>query len=256
MPRRKLYDAFAGGFRVEDIEEGEDRVSSILEQVIRESKRSMFRGCLPVLMLDSYGARTARAAAAASSLVEKVAARENYRCYLRCHVYARSLSEVKRLVAGVRKHCVIVSVESTSREITAFACRDRRVDIVTVVPGVTQAIPRGDLLYAIDRGRIFELTLSHLLGGDKLEIARRLSSTLPVVRKLTQKGLPLILSSGPRLPYTPASYRATLSFAKEVLEVPTDVVARSMGPVLESRIRQNLEKISGLRPVEGVIIES
>lgn len=255
MPRRKLYDAFAGGLWEEDVRKGEDELLSLLEQIVEKSRESMFRGCLPTLIFGGYNPRAERAAAIVGSLVEKVAARENYRCYLRCHISARSLSEIKRLLARVRRHCTIVSLELASRETTAFACRDRRVDIVTVVPGVTRAIPRGDILYAAERGKIFELTLSHLLEGEKMEIARRLSSVKLIVHKLTQKSLPLVLSSGPRLPYAPPSYRVLLSFAKEVLEVPVEMAARSMGPLLEALIKQNREKISGLRPFEGVVIE-
>lgn len=255
MPYRKLYDAFAGGLTETEIAEGSQKTLSILLNIIEKNKASGFRGCLPALVLDSYSAQAVRLATTISSLIEKLAAEKTHVCYLRCHIAAKHLNEAKKLVARVRRYCVIVSMELVSREITAFACRDRRVDIVTIVPEVTQAIYRGDISYAFERGKIFELTLTHLLQGEDLGIARRLASGRFYANKLARKGLPVILSSGPRLPYEPVSYRAMLSFAKEILEVSTDTVARSMGLILENKLKENIEKISGERPVEGVFIE-
>lgn len=253
MPHRKIYDAFAGGLNTVDFDI--DDAAPLFAEIIERNRAAGFRGCLPSLIFERYSPRSAKLAAAAGELLNSVAKEKRHRCYLRCHIVTRSLSDVKKLLKLIRSHCAVVSVELTSREITAFACRDRRVDLLTLVPGVTRALLRGDISYSLERNKIFELTVNHLLDGETLEVARKLALGRLYTERLTRSKVPVIISTGPRLPYTPVSYRSMLSFIAEVLGVRFDAAARFMGALIESRITENLEKIGGKRPVEGVSIE-
>lgn len=227
----------------------------MLKNIAGEYESRGFRGILPSFSLRKCTREAVRSLLAFVKLVEEAAAHTSLEIYPRCHIATEDVEALRCLLARIRPLCVLVSVELSSRSVAAFSCRDRRVDLLTIIPGVSPRILRGDAMYAAERSKFFEITLSHLLGASAREVAQRLAFCRPYVEFLARKELPLLVSTGPRIEFLAASYRALLAFAKEVLGYPADFAARAMGPLLKAKIQENVEKIAGLRPREGVYIE-
>ena len=256
MPKRCRYDAFTRGFTVEELLGNREKIVEELLEIATAARESGFQGFLPTLILEEQSAELKRAAHALWEACRSVQSLRGLKCHPRCHVRVDRVDEAKRIVQRVRGVCTVLSVEITTRGLYAFACRDRRVDIVTAGTRALHPPQKGVIKYAQLRGKFFELVVGYLLeGGGSDTIASRLASYRELASLAFRKGLPLILSAGPQKAYSPYSYRALLSFAEVLLGVPADYVARSIGDLLETRIQENLEKISGKRPAEGVYVE-
>jgi len=256
MPERHRYDAFAGGFTVEELLNSREKVEEELLEVATLVRESGFQGFLPTLILEEWSAKLRSAAHALWEVCLSVRSLRGLKCYPRCHVRVSKVGTAKSIIQEVRKACVVLSVEALTREFYAFACRDRRVDIVTISTRTLQLPQKGVIKYAQLRGKFFELVVGYLLEEEDVDfIVSRLSGYRELASLAFRKGIPLIVSAGPRKTYGPYSYRVLLSFADAVLGVPADYVAKAIGDLLDTRILENLEKISGKRPAEGVYVE-
>jgi len=256
MPKSHKYDVYARGFATEEILGDREEIVKKLLEMAAVSRESGFQGFLPTLLLDEHSTRPRSAARVLWDACQKAQRLYGLRCYPRCHVKVDRVGTAKRIIREIRRMCAILSIEVSTRDLYAFACRDRRVDIVTIGSKALSALQKGVVKYAQLRGKFFELVIGYLFeGGIEDQIISRLASYKEIASLTLRKGIPLLLSSGPQKVYNPYSYRVLLSFADAVLEVPADHVARSMGSLLELRIRENIEKIVGKRPAEGVFIE-
>uniref|UniRef100_A0A7C1T712 RNase P component 3 n=1 Tax=Thermofilum pendens TaxID=2269 RepID=A0A7C1T712_THEPE len=255
-PQGCRYDAFARGFSAEELLSDREKIMEELLKIAAAARKSGFQGFLPTLILEERTVRPRSAARTLWEVCRSVQDLRGVRCYPRCHVRVGGAGAAKRIIREVRRMCAILSLEATTRDLYAFACRDRRVDVVTAGSGALHSPQRGVIKYAQLRGKFFELVVGYLLeGDDDASIVSRLAGYRELAGLAFRKGIPLILSTGPQRAYNPYSYRVLLSFADAVLGVPANYVARSVEGLLEARIRENLEKITGKRPVEGVYVE-
>uniref|UniRef100_A0A7C4BAQ7 Uncharacterized protein n=1 Tax=Thermofilum pendens TaxID=2269 RepID=A0A7C4BAQ7_THEPE len=256
MPKRRRYDAFARGFTVEELSNSPEKVVEELLEIAILVREGGYQGFLPTLVLEEWSAKLRSAARALWEACLSVQNIHGLKCYPRCHVRVNRVGTAKNIVQEVRRACVILSVEAMARELYTFACRDRRVDIVTAGMRLLQPPQKGVIRYAQLRGKFFELIVGYLLEvGDVDSTASMLAGYRELASLAFRKGIPLILSAGPRKSYSPYSFRELLSFADAVLGVPAAYVAKAMGDLLDMRILENLEKISGKRPAEGVYVE-
>lgn len=159
--------------------------------------------------------------------------------------------EVKRLLRKWRKGVEVMSVHALSRELTALACRDARVDIVTLVPGAK--LMRGDLAYVKEYGKRLELTLKPLQNPDPLARARALAYYKDLLKLTVRKELEgfLVFSSsattldGVRDPRSMATLLHTLGLPSEA---SLDALSRNA----TSLVAACRDKLRGVIPVRGV----
>lgn len=108
-----------------------------------------------------------------------------------------SESLVKKILRKWRARIELITAHAINRQLTALACRDTRVDIVTLVPGAR--LLKGDLMYLREYGKRVELLLAPLQEGDERIRARIIAYYVAVLRKLSKGqtyGNSLLLSSG------------------------------------------------------------
>ncbi|MEM2474656.1 MAG: RNase P subunit p30 family protein, partial [Thermofilaceae archaeon] len=103
----------------------------------------------------------------------------------------------KKILRRWRTRVELITVHAMNRQLTAFACRDTRVDVLTLVPGAR--LLKGDLMYMKEYGKRVELLLAPLQEGDVRVRASTLSYYLAVLGKLAKGRRPdilLLFSSG------------------------------------------------------------
>ncbi len=156
---------------------------------------------------------------------------------------------LKRLLRKWRRRFEVISVHAVNRQVTAFASRDTRVDVVTLLPG--SRLLRGDLDYMRDFGKRVELLLAPLQSGSCDERASALAYALESIEMLKKAGVTLVFSSGAvsidqlRDPRSMAALLSTLGLSPEQA---LDALSRNAAElVAEAR-----EKLRGVVPVRGV----
>jgi len=159
------------------------------------------------------------------------------------------------LVRKARQYVELLSVRATNRKVAAFAARDRRVDIVTLIPGVSPPLFRGDERYLDERGKLAEIRVSDIVvGGNRLETARRLYDARRLLsgRSIKEK---VILSSGGNNAYSPRDPRDLVAFGHLFLDLDPAMLRTAMSNVLVGVVETNRAKLAGYHVVEGVWIE-
>lgn len=159
--------------------------------------------------------------------------------------------QVKALLRRWRRKFEIVSIHAVERRLTAFACRDSRVDIVTLLP--CAELVRGDIMYLRAFNKRVELLLAPLHEREIESRAEAMANYVELIELLKRKGLTshAIFSSGAhsvdtlRDPRSMAALLHVMGFKyKEALD------AISLNP--ESLVRENRDKLSGIVPIRGV----
>lgn len=243
--RKRFYDVFCGKLENISVE--------ALEGMYLRALSVGYYACIPCLVirppldLQKIRKNVMDARAIVDSLLDR-----GLKVYLRCHFVGISQAEAKRVLPRIRGMCDLVSIEGTTREIVAFASRDRRVDIITLIPGFSPKLYKGDIDYILKYGKFVEVVASYFLTEDPLLLARNISSLRSLLLKPARKKVPVLLSSGEGGSKDP---RSLLAFAELLLGLDVESVTRAVSVLIEKRLTENLEKRMGIRPVEGVKIE-
>ncbi|MEM0042779.1 MAG: RNase P subunit p30 family protein [Thermofilaceae archaeon] len=163
-------------------------------------------------------------------------------------------SLAKKILRRWRTRVELITVHAMNRQLTAFACRDTRVDILTLVPGAR--LLKGDLMYMKEYGKRVELLLAPLQEGDVRVRASTLSYYLAVLGKLTRGRRPdisLLFSSGAT---EVRSLRDARSMAAllHTMGVPYEYALDALSKNALDLVTENREKLAGIIPVRGVKI--
>ncbi len=163
---------------------------------------------------------------------------------------AATPQKAKRILAKVRSQADLVSYRVENRQQMAFACRDRRVDVIEQPHDKWVPIFRGDWRNIISLNKFVELKIYPLIAyyntkkaANVLFLYRRLVSRSPAKGREN-----IILSSGA------PSYKymiSALSLEKLAEELGINTFSYSK---IFAKIRENRDKIKGLTPVSGVSI--
>lgn len=245
--RRHFYDAYCGVI-------GGVSTDEIVEKYTQAVKAG-FYACAPCLLIEPTAEggvgevreKTRELRALMDSMLE-----EGKRVYLRCHLRGLDKAAAKRVLSALRGFCDLVSVEAQSRELTAFACHDRRVDIITLTPDSPRLF-KGDMEYIAKYGKFVEVPFYYIYSGSPSELARRIFILRNLLSEPVRRNLPVLFSSGPNRSLDP---RSLLAFAELLLDIDYAAAANAMSRLIEERIAINIEKRTGIRPVEGVRVET
>jgi len=139
------------------------------------------------------------------------------------------------------------------RRLTAFACRDARVDVITLLP--SSRLLKGDLAYIQEYGKAVEMLATPLQAEDPLSSARALAYYSGVVKLLERKKMvqALIFSSGAADPSAlrdPRSMASLLSLMGLRYEDALDAVSVNVARL----VAECRDKLAGVVPVRGVRI--
>lgn len=164
-----------------------------------------------------------------------------------------SESALKALLRKFRRRVEVFSVHALDRKLTALACRDARVDVVTLTPG--SRLLKGDLAYIYEYGKRVELLMAPVQVGSPLSRARALAYYSRVVELLQRKGLIdfLIFSSGAassKALRDPRSMASLLSVVGLTYEAALNAVSTNAARL----VAECRDKLAGIIPVRGVRI--
>jgi RNase P/RNase MRP subunit p30 len=160
---------------------------------------------------------------------------------------------LKALLRKFRKRVEVFSVHALDRRLTALACRDSRVDVITLLPG--SRLLKGDLVYISEYGKGVELLMAPVQVGSPQSRAKALAYYSRTVELLQRKGLAasLIFSSGAASSKTlrdPRSMASLLSLMGLTYDAALDAVSINV----ERLVAECRERLSGVVPVRGVRI--
>ena len=158
--------------------------------------------------------------------------------------------KAKRVLARVRNQVDLVSYRVKNRQQMAFACRDRRVDVIEQPYDKWIPIFRGDWRNIISLNKFVELKIYPIIAyydvrkaANVMFLYRRLVSRSPAKGREN-----IILSSG-----APSSKYMVSALSLEKLAEELGINTFSYSKIF-AKIRENRDKIKGLTPVSGVSI--
>jgi len=159
----------------------------------------------------------------------------------------------KKVLKQYRRYFEVISIENLDRSLTAFACRDSRVDILTVRPPVK--IYRGDLDNLASTGGSIEILLCQLQAGTPQARAEALHYYAELLQRLSRRKLVdrLILSSGALemgMMRDPRDMAALLS----VIGLGKESALNAVSSTPSGLVERNRLKLKGLIPLRGVRI--
>lgn len=170
----------------------------------------------------------------------------------RAELRPRSLAQARRMLRSIRGNFELVSMPAYDRGTTAFACRDGRIDIVTIVPVRRFALFKGDATYLKSRDKAIELLLSFLRRQSNLDrLAYLLGLYKRVIGIARQRELKLVFSLGildPREAPDPLSLCSLLL----MLGLPREESLNAVSLNAFSLVKVNRHKLLGRMPVRGV----
>ncbi len=161
---------------------------------------------------------------------------------------------IKKILRKYRKRFEIISIQSSRRGIVAFACRDTRVDILTLSLGTK--IFRGDVDYIKMYDKRIELTLRLLQQADIYGKAKVLAYYQGMLREFCNKkkmSTALLFSSGARDRGDLRDPRMMASVL-HVLGLSYDEALNVISTYPARLVNENRDKLRGLVPVRGVKI--
>ena len=160
-------------------------------------------------------------------------------------------SQVKKILRKWRRSFEVISVHALTRELTAFACRDGRVDVVTLIPG--SRMLKGDLYYISEYGKAIELLLVFLQEGKPRNRASAIGFYRRTLLTLERKSMlkHLVFSSGA---YSPSNIRDPRSMASllHMMGIPYEDALATLSVNPASLVKKCRDKLSGRIPVRGV----
>ena len=168
---------------------------------------------------------------------------------VRLELRVSRVGEAKKLLSKYRRRFELISMTAAGRSVTAFASRDRRIDIITVPTTKWVPLYRGDWRNVEETDKLLELRVYPLLVSEPYIASRVLSLYLSYVRKAPPKARNrFILSSGAPSPRYLCTPHGLESIAREL----------GLGSAGFVRVREkvsiNRDKIRGVIPVSGVKI--
>lgn len=160
---------------------------------------------------------------------------------------------IKKILRKYRRKFEIISIQSSRRGVVAFACRDTRVDILTLSLGTK--IFRGDIDYVKMYDKRVELTLRLLQQADIYGKAKVLAYYQGMLGELCKKNMltALLFSSGARDRGDLRDPRMMASML-HVLGLSYDEALNVISTYPAKLVSENRDKLRGLVPVRGVRI--
>ncbi len=120
----------------------------------------------------------------------------NFSILRRNDVFGRGLKSIRRQVASVRKHSMIVAVRLTSVEIANWAAEDQKVDVLTIDPFREHKLRATTASLAATSGTALEIRFEPLLQLVGLTRSKVIKIYQESIRTATDAGMQVILSSG------------------------------------------------------------
>lgn len=183
--------------------------------------------------------------------IKEIGEAEKVEFVTRAEITISSVSLTKRILRRVRRQFELISMIPVNREQMVFACRDRRIDIVTILPMRIIRLYKGDFKNIREEGKVIELLVSPFRDLSIQELASALYNYSKLIDELIKKEIKLIISTGAERaeeipdPYSKAAFL-------EVLGVKTDEALNATSTNITEIVERNRKKLCGKIPVRGV----
>lgn len=256
MPKRRYFDAYVylpipNGKDV-SLEELKEKIS-LLSKKCRETG---YRGCIYTIRIDEKQRIPWKYLNLIYNFIRKKEEQDKNVVYgLRIEIAEQNQQKLLSYIRALRMHADIISVIGANRGVLSLGSRDRRVDIVALIPGISPPIFRGDTSYALSLNKFFELQLYHLLKKDAIKTARAIDFARRLINPLVKKRINLVVSTGPFESYSPRNPKNVVSFMKKFFDLSEDYVVKNMSENMERLITWNRLKLEKKIPVNGVYVE-
>ncbi len=256
MPKRRFFDAYVHlpipsgeGISIKELEEK----IVLLSEKCRESG---YKGCIYTIQVRDKQRISRKYLRSIYNFIRKSEKLDKNTVHgLRIEIIEQNQQKILNYIRSLRAYADIISIAGINRGILALGSRDRRVDVVTLIPGITPQIFRGDISYALSLNKFFELQLYHLLKKDIIKTARAIDFARTLINPLAKKKVNLLVSTGPFEPYSPRNPKNVVAFMKKFFDLPEDYVVKNMSEKIEYLITKNRLKLEKKIPVNGVYIE-
>ena len=232
-----MKDAYDGCVVVRDRDDELLRVLSIRLAEMR------YRGA-------AFSTTNPRIVKALRKTVKKLSKEAGLDIAVRLELTTTNQGYAKKVLRKYRRSFELISIQPGNRAMASFACRDRRVDIVTLNPARYVPLYRGDWEYLREEEKLVEIRVYPLLAVADTLIAAKLLGTYSLWIARAPKTMlnRFVITSGapsPRYLLTPLG----LLDVAAMLGLP--------GPgfkAIMEKVNINRDKISGIIPVPGVRI--
>ncbi len=173
---------------------------------------------------------------------------------LRLHINTANPGSLLSLLRTTRRLAEIISAPGYNRKVLALASRDRRVDIVSLIPGLSPPLYSGDITYMEKTGKLVEIGIGHIDLGHPQIASKQLSHARTIVEKIKER-VPIVATSAGSKEYTPRDPRSLIEFGAMFLNIKREKAAGALSDIVEEKIEVNRKKLMGKMPLEGVYIE-
>ena len=245
--KRKFYDAYVPLKITQNLEKQ-------VEELSKNCLDAGYRGCVFTIRVGSTYHVRSKVIHRAYRYIRGLSAPETYA--FRIEIEAKNQHEALRYIRKYRRMADLLSIIGYNRSLLSLGSRDRRVDIITLIPGISPKIFRGDLKYVLSLNKFYEFQLQNILvKNDPIKTAKMIAFTKFLIKPIVKKNVNLLFSTGFSSAYTPRDPRNIVSFAKIFFDLPEDYIVLNMSEKILNKIIYNRLKIKGKIPLEGVIIE-
>jgi len=174
---------------------------------------------------------------------------------VRVDITASRAGDALRIMRGARRLADLVALRGVTRQLVALASRDRRVDIVTFIPGISPPLYGGDMRYIEAKNGVVEIGIGGLATTAKNILSRQLAAAYRLAIKAGKRvDVAISVAGGTR--YAPRDPRSLVEFGALFLELRRDSLREMLSTRILQVIERNREKNTGTIPVEGVRIEA
>lgn len=173
---------------------------------------------------------------------------------IRADVVVENTREALNIIRRARRIVELLSIRGVSRQLIALASRDKRVDIVSVIPGVSPPLYRGDIQYIKSKEGIVEIGIGGLKVDSKGVLTRQLAAAQRLVSRVGSDVRIAVTVAGGTC-YRPREPRNIIDFGTVFLGLNKNRIRDVLSVDSLRLIEKNRKKMLGLIPVEGVEIE-
>lgn len=240
--KRRFYELYMGPLNLDSYPSTLD----ICKKYIEKCRLYGYHYCVTTIILNNWN----------PSYIRKIKSikKECPASALRLHINTANPGSLLPLLRTTRRLAEIISAPGYNRKVIALASRDRRVDIVGLIPGLSPPLYSGDIAYMEKTGKLVEIGIGHIDLGHPQIASKQLFHARTIVEKIKGR-VPVVITSAGSKDYTPRDPRSLIEFGAIFLNIKKEKAAEALSNIVEEKIEINRKKLTGKMPLEGVYIE-
>ena len=179
--------------------------------------------------------------------------RDNFDIAIRIDIDERNRNKIKNILTSIRKNVDIISIAPDKRDLAAFVCRDRRIDVIDVTQNNFNLFSDSMLRMCRENNKVLEFNLIELLYTWRDRRVRILGKLRTVARRALRMHVKFFITASPESFYDLRNPSEIIYIGK-VLGFPREYVKDSISIVPSEILKINREKRSRDFVLPGVKI--